>query len=31
MFNPNKEFIGIWYKDKMYNKDGKQISTREGW
>jgi hypothetical protein len=31
MFNPQKEFIGIWYKDKMYNKDGKQISTREGW
>jgi len=31
MFNPNKEFIGIWYKDKMYNTDGKQISTREGW
>ena len=31
MFNSNKEFIGIWYKDKMYNKDGKQISTREGW
>ena len=31
MFNPNKEFIGIWYKDKMYNNDGKQISTREGW
>lgn len=31
MFNPKKEFIGIWYKDKMYNTDGKQISTREGW
>lgn len=31
MFNPQKEFIGIWYKDKMYNNDGKQISTREGW
>lgn len=31
MFNPQKEFIGIWYKDKMYNMEGKQISTREGW
>lgn len=31
MFNPQKEFIGIWYKDKMYNMAGKQISTREGW
>lgn len=31
MFNGKKEFIGIWYKDKMYNMDGKQISTREGW
>lgn len=31
MFNQKKEFIGIWYKDKMYNTDGKQISTREGW
>ena len=31
MFNSQKEFIGIWYKDKMYNTEGKQISTREGW
>lgn len=31
MFNEKQEFIGIWYKDKMYNCDGKQISTREGW
>ena len=31
MFNAQKEFIGIWYKDKMYNNDGKQISTSEGW
>ena len=31
MFNAKKEFIGIWYKDKMYNGDGKEISTREGW
>ena len=31
MFNAKKEFIGIWYKDKMYNIENKQISTREGW
>lgn len=31
MYNSKKEFIGIWYKDKMYDIDGKQISTREGW
>lgn len=31
MYNSKKEFIGIWYKDKMYNSEGKQISTREGW
>lgn len=31
MYNSNKEFIGVWYKDKMYNIEGKQISTREGW
>ncbi len=31
MFNPKREFIGIWYKDKMYDAHGKQISTREGW
>ena len=31
MFNSKQEFIGLWYKDKMYNKENKQISTREGW
>ncbi len=31
MYNSKKEFIGIWYKDKMYDINGKQISTREGW
>ena len=31
MFNAKKEFIGIWYKDKMYDTGNKQISTREGW
>ena len=31
MFNGDKEFVGVWYKDKMYDIDNKQISTREGW
>ena len=31
MYNPDKEFLGVWYKDKMYDINGKQISTREGW
>lgn len=31
MFGPDKEFQGIWYKDKMYDKNGKQILTRSNW
>jgi hypothetical protein len=31
MFNSNKEFLGIWYKDKMYDKNGKQLLTRTNW
>lgn len=31
MFNGEQEFVGVWYKDKLYDIDGKQISTREGW
>lgn len=31
MFGPDKEFQGIWYKDKMYDKKGKQILTRTNW
>lgn len=31
MFGPDKEFQGIWYKDKMYDKNGKQILTRTNW
>ena len=31
MYNTQGDFIGVWYKDKMYNGDGKEISTREGW
>lgn len=31
MFGPDREFQGIWYKDKMYDKTGKQILTRTNW
>lgn len=31
MFGPDKEFQGIWYKDKMYDKNGKQVLTRTNW
>lgn len=31
MFGPDKEFQGIWYKDKMYDKNGKQTLTRTNW
>lgn len=31
MYNTQGDFIGVWYKDKMYNGEGKEISTREGW
>lgn len=31
MFGPDKEFQGIWYKDKMYNAKGKQTLTRSNW
>ncbi len=31
MFGPDKEFQGIWYKDKMYDKNGKQTLTRNNW
>lgn len=31
MFNPDKEFLGVWYKDKMYDKNGKQVLTRTNW
>ena len=31
MYGPNKEFQGIWYKDKMYNASGKQTLTRSNW
>lgn len=31
MFDGDKEFQGIWYKDKMYDKNGKKILTRSNW
>lgn len=31
MFGPDKEFQGVWYKDKMYDKTGKQTLTRTNW
>ena len=31
MFGPDKEFQGIWYKDKMYDTHGKQVLTRSNW
>lgn len=31
MYDSKKEFQGVWYKSQMFDLDGKQISTREGW
>lgn len=31
MFGPDKEFQGVWYKDKMYDKNGKSVLTRSQW
>lgn len=31
MYNADKEFQGVWYKNQMLNLDAKQVSTREGW
>ena len=31
MFDGEREFQGIWYKDKMYDKNGKQVLTRSNW
>lgn len=31
MYEPDKEFQGLWYKDKMYNQNGKQVLTRTNW
>ena len=31
MFGPDKQLQGVWYKDKMYDKNGKQTLTRTNW
>ena len=31
MYDKNKNFQGVWYKDKMFDKNGKQILTRTNW
>lgn len=31
MYGPDKEFQGIWYKENMYDKNGKQTLTRTNW
>ena len=31
MYNNNKSFKGVWYKDKMYDENAKQILTRTNW
>lgn len=31
MYNPDGSFKGLWYKDKMYDKNGKQKVTRTNW
>lgn len=31
MYNEDKTFRGAWYKDKMYDKNAKQILTRTNW
>ena len=31
MFDSNKDFQGVWYKDKMYDKNGKTILSRSNW
>jgi len=31
VFNPDKKFLGRWYKEKLYNKNAKVIMTRTNW
>jgi|GEM_PF-489682 len=31
MYGPNEEFQGIWYKDKMFDRKGRQTLTRTNW
>lgn len=31
MFDPDHKFKGVWYKEKMFDKNGKQLMTRTNW
>lgn len=31
MYEPDGKFQGVWYKDKMYNMDARQVLTRTNW
>lgn len=31
MYKPNREFKGLWYKEKMYDANGKQTVERTNW
>ena len=31
MYEPDGEFQGVWYKDKMFNINAKQVLTRTNW
>ncbi len=31
MYDSKKEFVGVWNKDKLFNLEGKQTSSRKGW
>jgi len=31
IYKPNGEFKGVWYKDKMYDRSGKELLTRTNW
>ena len=31
MYAPNGKFKGIWFKDKMYDANGKELMTRTNW
>ena len=31
VYEPDGDFKGLWYKDKMYNRKGKEILTRSNW
>ena len=31
VYEPNGSFKGVWYKDKMFDRNGKEIMTRSNW